>query len=124
MALVTPATPMATTTASMTSLDNCQGIYNPDQADSDLDTIGDACDVDADNDGIDDATDNCVSIANSDQADLDGDGIGDACDEDSGEDIGPPTSKDECKQSGWKLFTVPRTFKNQGDCIKFVNTGK
>jgi hypothetical protein len=35
-----------------------------------------------------------------------------------------PTSKDQCKHGGWRNFTVPRVFKNQGDCIKFVNTGK
>jgi len=38
--------------------------------------------------------------------------------------IGPPTSKDQCKKGGWKNFTIPRAFKNQGDCIQFVNTGK
>lgn len=34
-----------------------------------------------------------------------------------------PTSKDQCKNGGWQQFTSP-TFKNQGDCIQFVNTGK
>jgi hypothetical protein len=38
--------------------------------------------------------------------------------------IGPPTNKDQCKNDGWKLFNTPRTFKNQGDCIQYVNTGK
>ena len=38
--------------------------------------------------------------------------------------VGPPVSKEQCKNGGWKQFTVPRKFKNQGDCIKFVNTGK
>lgn len=38
--------------------------------------------------------------------------------------VGPPTSKDQCKQGGWAAFNTPRTFKNQGDCIQFVNTGK
>jgi hypothetical protein len=37
---------------------------------------------------------------------------------------GGPTNKDQCKNGGWRNFTVPRTFKNQGDCIQFVNTGK
>ena len=37
---------------------------------------------------------------------------------------GPPTNKKQCKKGGWRTFTVPRTFKNQGDCIQFVNTGK
>jgi hypothetical protein len=31
-----------------------------------------------------------------------------------------PTSKDQCKNGGWKAFG----FKNQGQCIQFVNTGK
>ena len=30
-----------------------------------------------------------------------------------------PTSKDQCKNDGWKTFG----FKNQGQCIKYVNTG-
>ncbi len=32
---------------------------------------------------------------------------------------GSPTSKDQCKNDGWKTFTSP-TFKNQGQCIAFV----
>jgi CSLREA domain-containing protein len=35
-----------------------------------------------------------------------------------------PTNKDQCKNGGWRNFDNPRTFKNQGDCIQFVNTGK
>jgi hypothetical protein len=35
-----------------------------------------------------------------------------------------PTSKDQCKHGGWQNFTIPHPFKNQGDCIQFVNTGK
>jgi hypothetical protein len=35
-----------------------------------------------------------------------------------------PTSKGQCKHGGWRNFTVPHPFKNQGDCIQFVNTGK
>jgi hypothetical protein len=38
--------------------------------------------------------------------------------------IGPPTTTDQCKKGGWQTFNVPRTFKNQGDCVSFVNTGK
>jgi hypothetical protein len=38
--------------------------------------------------------------------------------------VGPPTNKDQCKDGGWQTFNVPRKFKNQGDCIQFVNTGK
>lgn len=34
-----------------------------------------------------------------------------------------PVSKDQCKDGGWQQFNSP-VFKNQGDCIEFVNTGK
>jgi hypothetical protein len=37
--------------------------------------------------------------------------------------IGPPTSKDQCKNGGWQQFNNP-PFKNQGDCNQYVNTGK
>ncbi len=74
---------------SCTGVDNCEDISNPDQAYHDTDNLGDACDVDDDNDGICDpgqtgascgGSDNCPLIVNLDQADIDGDGIGDACD--------------------------------------------
>jgi hypothetical protein len=48
-------------------IDNCIDSSNSDQADSDVDGVGDACDV-------------CPDIAD-DQSDSDGDGWGDACDE-------------------------------------------
>ena len=38
--------------------------------------------------------------------------------------VGPPTTIDQCKKGEWQLFDTPRHFKNQGDCIQFVNTGK
>jgi hypothetical protein len=37
--------------------------------------------------------------------------------------VGPPTSKDQCKNDGWKQFNTP-TFKNQGDCVSYANNGK
>jgi hypothetical protein len=48
----------------------------------------------------------------------------------NGSDIGSyeaqaaPTTIAQCKNGGWKDFTFPQPFKNQGDCIQFVNTGK
>ncbi len=63
--------------------DNCPGAMNPDQADSDFDGAGDACDcagIDDDFDGICDDVDNCLWYTNPDQADSDGDGLGDVCD--------------------------------------------
>ncbi len=95
---------------------------------SDVLTIGDndSCvtynfepvEVDSDEDGVPDSADNCDFTSNPDQTDTDGDGIGDACD-----DSTKPTNKDQCKNGGFKRFNDPK-FKNQGDCIQFVNTGK
>ena len=31
-----------------------------------------------------------------------------------------PASKDECKDGGWQSFNDP-AFKNQGDCVSYVN---
>ncbi|MCB9690463.1 MAG: thrombospondin type 3 repeat-containing protein [Alphaproteobacteria bacterium] len=62
--------------------DNCPDVPNIDQADGDLDGLGDACDggTDTDNDGFPDTVDNCRLLSNPDQADGDGDGVGDRCD--------------------------------------------
>jgi hypothetical protein len=73
-------------------------------------------DTDSDGDGVPNCVDNCPSKPNANQADWDHDGAGDACD--------PPANKDQCKNNGWRNFIYPHTFKNQGDCIQFVNTGK
>jgi cysteine-rich repeat protein len=52
--------------------DNCDKVVNLDQADLDMDGVGDACD-------------NCLEVVNPDQADADHDGIGDACDVECGD---------------------------------------
>ncbi len=84
--------------------DNCEGVYNPNQKNSDKDTLGDACDNcpnipnpsqanwnadeddegdhcdDSDLDGVMDSEDNCLKTPNPLQLNSDGDVLGDACD--------------------------------------------
>ncbi len=63
--------------------DNCPDVANPDQADTENDGLGDACDgdIDSDGDGVPDDDDNCPLVANPSQLDTDEDGLGDACDD-------------------------------------------
>jgi hypothetical protein len=98
---------------------NFNGRIDEGFTNTDGDALADCIDPDDDNDGVSDDSDNCPLNANSDQADFDLDGDGDACDPQTG----PPQNKDQCKNGGWAKFDVPRVFKNQGDCIQFVNTG-
>jgi hypothetical protein len=99
------------------NVDNCPLIGNANQLDTDNDGIGDACDPDDDNDGINDADDNCPLIANADQLDTDNDGIGDVCDNDSDND-GVPNASDLCPDTtenaiidvnGCEIFSLPVT---------------
>jgi hypothetical protein len=79
-----PAPPDGDGDGVLDDADNCPSVANPDQADSDGDGAGDACDEppppDGDGDGVPDDEDNCPAAANAGQEDADADGIGDACD--------------------------------------------
>lgn len=75
-----------------------------------------ACFSDTDGDRVADRDDNCLAYPNPDQADVDHDGVGDACD--------APVNKDECKNGGWKKFAYPKRFKNQGECMSFVESNR
>lgn len=113
------------------SEDNCHGVANPNQADNDIDLIGDACDSDDDNDSVDDLEDNCPLISNSDQNDIDQDGAGDECDTDDdndgvldADDQCPLTSSDEIvNDSGCSAADIcpcENKWKNHGAYVKCV----
>ncbi|MBU0507107.1 MAG: thrombospondin type 3 repeat-containing protein [bacterium] len=94
--------------------DNCPDEANADQADSDADGIGDACD-DSDSDGIMDDTDNCIGIANADQTDTDSDGAGNACDTDDDGD-GVPDDGDGSGTIGDNPCTSSYDWQMYGNC--------
>ncbi len=71
----------------MDNVDNCTAVSNFSQANTDGDSLGDACDAcpadplnDADSDLVCDSSDNCLYLANPDQVNHDGDRFGDPCD--------------------------------------------
>jgi DNA/RNA endonuclease G (NUC1) len=101
------------------------GLVDEGFPDTDGDGISNCVDSDDDNDGQSDANEiACGSDplnSASKSPDIDNDNIPDCVDP-----IRPPTNADQCKKDGWRLWTRNDTtlFKNEGDCIQFVNTGK
>jgi hypothetical protein len=54
------------------AFDNCKGLANPDQSNMDRDALGDACDPDADGDGVPNAADKCPTSRRGPDANHDG----------------------------------------------------
>jgi len=83
------------------SRDNCLGVSNADQIDSDADGRGDRCDENDDNDDHPDTSDNCRTVPNNDQERNKHPVYGDAClfDSDFGGGDGVIDADDNCRGS-------------------------
>lgn len=84
-------------------VDNCQTKANPDQLDFDNDLMGDLCDPDDDNDGVDDIRD-AFPFDETETLDSDGDGIGNNADPDDDNDM-----VDDFDEFGQALDNCPLT---------------
>lgn len=88
---------------------------NPSQTNTDEDDFGNICDVDDDNDGVDDGPDNCNLVSNPSQENLDDGSAGDACDDDDDND-GLTDTEDNCPLgNGDDVFDVLDTNPDQTD---------
>ena len=69
--------------------ENCNGIIDEGNPDTDGDGVADCLDTDDDGDGVADTADSCPLVKNPEQTDVDQDGAGDACDSDDDGDGDP-----------------------------------
>ena len=86
----------------LVTIDNCKGVSNEDQLDSDNDLLGDACD-------------NCPDDDNPDQLDSDEDGLGDACDANETSEGNSSSGGSEGDSSGGTSMGVGTTSGNATD---------
>ncbi len=89
--------------------DNCPLVSNENQADLDEDMIGDVCDPDVDGDTVLNVDDNCKRVSNLGQEDQDGDLVGDACDACAGTIPGSQVDEEGCPP------LAPMDFDGDGD---------
>ncbi|HEX8290307.1 MAG TPA: putative metal-binding motif-containing protein, partial [Pyrinomonadaceae bacterium] len=94
-------------------IDNdCDGMTDEGFPNTDGDSLANCVDPDDDNDNVPDANDACPGTPAGTQV--------------NGAGCPVPTSKDACKNGGWQNLygTGGTTFKNQGECVQYFNTGK
>jgi hypothetical protein len=91
---------------------DCDGLTDEGFPDADGDHIANCVDPDDDNDGVLDGNDACPGTPAGTVVNSAGCPV--------------PTNADQCKNDGWKTLRRANntTFKNQGDCIQYFNTGK